>query len=202
MSPLPTTLPPPYPDFAGFRKWSAADYHKMADVGLILEGDPFELIEGYVVEKPVKGDLHESSMRRHTVRFPRRLPVGYIPQIQGAIALGESEPEPDGAVLRGDETTYDGRLPTAADVPLVIEVSDSSLGYDRLHKARVYARAGIAVYWIVNVIDRQVEVLADPDAAATPPAYRTRTDYRPGDDVPVVLDGVTVGTVPVAELLP
>ncbi|MBX9623848.1 MAG: Uma2 family endonuclease [Gemmataceae bacterium] len=202
MTPLPTALPPPYPDFASFRKWSAADYHKMADMGLILEGDPYELIEGYVVEKPMKGDLHESSMRRLTIRLPRRLPGGYVHQIQGAVALGESEPEPDVAVLRGDETTCDGRLPAAADVAVVIEVSDSSLGYDRLHKSRVYARAGIPVYWIVNLVDGQVEVYSDPDPAANPPAYRTRTDYRPGQDVPITLDGQVVGAIPAADLIP
>jgi Uma2 family endonuclease len=198
----PTALPPPYPGFAAFRKWSAADYHKMADAGLILEGAPYELIEGYVVEKPIRGDLDESALRRLTARFPRRLPADRFLQIQGAVALGESEPEPDGAVLRGDETSCDGRLPTPADVALVVEIADSSPGYDRVHEGRVYARAGIPVYWIVNVIDRQVEVYTDPDPAATPPAYRARADYRPGQDVPVVLDGQPVGAIPVADLIP
>jgi Uma2 family endonuclease len=144
---------------------------------------------------------HEMSLRRMTARLPRRAP-GWFLQVQGAIALGASEPEPDGALLRGDETTCDGRLPTATDIGLLIEISDSTLAFDRRDKGRIYARAGIPVYWIVNVADKQIEVYTDPDATAEPPAYRTRTDYKPGDQLPVTLDGNPAGTIAVSDLLP
>lgn len=81
-------------------------------------------------------------------------------------------------------------------------MSDSSLDRDQQEKAYIYARDGIPVYWIVNLIDRRVEVYTDPTGPADLPQYRTRQDYPPGAAVPVVLDGVTVGTVPVEELLP
>jgi hypothetical protein len=64
------------------------------------------------------------------------------------------------------------------------------------------AQAGIPVYWIVNLQDGQIEVYTDPDPAATPPAYGNRTDYRPGQGVPVVLDAVTVAHIPAADLHP
>lgn len=197
-----TQSPTPLLSVAGFRKLTPAQYHKLIDTGIIMEGEPIELLEGYMVEKAVRNPPHEMSLRRLTARFPRLLPPGWFVQVQGAIALGESEPEPDGAVLRGDETTCDGRLPTAADVAALIEVSDSTLAFDRRDKGRIYARAGIPVYWIINIPERQIEVYTNPDPAANPPAYTTRTDYIISDAVPVVLDGGTVATIPVADLIP
>jgi len=81
-------------------------------------------------------------------------------------------------------------------------VAESSLNHDRQFKGRVYARAGIPHCWIVNLIDNCVEAYSYPDSAASPPAYRNRTDYRAGDQIPLVLDGQTVAAVPVADLLP
>ena len=69
-------------------------------------------------------------------------------------------------------------------------------------KLAEYARAGIPVYWVVNLIDARVEVYTDPDPAATPPEYRTRTDYAPGQSVPLALDGQLVASIPVDDLLP
>ncbi len=120
-TPVRLASPPPLLSVAGFRKFTPAQYHKLIDTGIILEGEPIELLEGYLVEKHLRNPPHETALRRLTGRLPRHLP-GWFLQIQGAIALSDSEPEPDGAVLRGDETTCDGRLPTVADIGLVIEV--------------------------------------------------------------------------------
>lgn len=196
------SIRPPLLSVAGFRRFTPAQYHKLAEAGILLEGEPVELIEGFLVEKPMKGPDHETSMRRLTGQMPRILPAGYFAQFQGAVSLTSSEPEPDVSVLRGDETTCDGRLPNANDVVLVAEVSDSSLAYDRDEKTRIYARASIPVYWILNTVARQIEVYTNPQPAATPPEYATRTDYPHGSSVPVVLDGVTVATLAVADLIP
>lgn len=195
------TSPPPLLSLAGFKRFTPAQYHALIDTGIILEGEPVELLEGYLVEKGMRNPPHEMSLRRLSARLPRHVP-GWFLQIQGAIALGASEPEPDGVLLRGDETACDGRLPTPADIGLVIEVSDSSLSFDRRDKNRIYARAGIPVYWIINVADRQVEVYTDPAPTADPPAYATRVDHKPGDTVPVTLDGKPAGTIAVSDLLP
>jgi Uma2 family endonuclease len=186
---------------AGFKRFTPAQYHALIQSGIIQEGEPVELLEGYLVEKGMRNPPHEMSLRRMTARLPRCV-SGWFLQVQGAISLGESEPEPDGVFLRGDETACDGRLPTVADIGLVVEISDSSLAFDRRDKGRIYANAGIACYWIINVADGQIEVYSDPDTSATPPAYRTRTDYKPGDAVPITLDGQIAGTIPASELLP
>jgi Uma2 family endonuclease len=193
--------PPPLLSLAGFKRFTPAQYHALIHSGIIQEGEAVELLEGYLVEKGMRNPPHEMSLRRLTARLPRQVP-GWFLQIQGAVSLGASEPEPDGVLLRGDETTCDGRLPTAADIGLVIEVSDSTLAFDRTDKGRIYARAGIPVYWIINVADRQLEVSTDPDSTANPPAYRTRTDSHPGAIVPITPGGTAVGTIAVNDLLP
>ncbi len=202
MNPTQTQSPTPLLSVAGFRKFTPTQYHKLIDQGVILEGEPIELLEGYLVEKSVRNPPHEMSLRRLTARFPRQLPSGWFLQIQGAISLGDSEPEPDGLVLRGDETSCDGRLPTPSDAALVIEVSDASLAFDRRDKGRIYARVALPTYWIINIPDRQIEVYTNPDPTANPPAYTSRTNYGIVDAVPIVLDGVAVATLPVAELIP
>jgi Uma2 family endonuclease len=92
-----------------------------------------------------------------------------------------------------------GGDPTAADCCLVVEVSDRSLATDRGKKLQGYGRAGIPVYWIVNVKGHQVEVYTDPDPAG---GYRSRAAYRPGDQVLVIIDGQVVGQIAVTDLLP
>ena len=87
--------------------------------------------------------------------------------------------------------------PGAADVALVVEVADSSLAEDR-KMAAIYGGAGVPVYWIVNLVDRQVEVYTDPGIGG----YATRTDFRPGQQVPVVIDGREVGQIAVDDILP
>lgn len=187
---------------AGFKRFTPAQYHALIHSGIIQEGEPVELLEGFLVEKGMRNPPHDGAVTRLTNRLPRRLPADWVTRIQCAISLGESEPEPDGAIVRGDDTSYDTRLPSASDFGIVIEVSDSTLVFDRRDKGRIYARAGIPAYWIVNVADKQIEVYSDPDTNANPPAYKTRTDYKPGDAVPITLDGQLAGIVPASELLP
>lgn len=206
--PVSTATPPPRPPISlpvwlgRVRRFSRAEYHLLGTHGIIRPDERVELLDGLVVELPVKKPLHQGVSRRLTNRLPRLLPSGWFVQIADVVGLAASEPEPDAAVLRGDDTSYDHRQPEPADAGIVIEVADTSLRTDRKEKGRLYAQAGIPVYWIVNIQDRQIEVYTDPDPTATPPAYRTRTDYRPGQDVPVVLDGAIVAAVPAAELLP
>jgi len=94
------------------------------------------------------------------------------------------------------------RHPGPQDIALLVEVSNTTLPRDRTVKARVYARAGVAVYWIINLVDRQIEVYSEPTGPAPQPAYGRRTDYRPGQAVPLVIGGTQVGQIAVNELLP
>lgn len=85
---------------------------------------------------------------------------------------------------------------------MLVEVSLASLDRDRNDKGRIYARARITCYWIVNLVDRQVEVYSDPTGPDAAPRFRQQQDYRPGDAVPLVIDGAEVGRVAVNDLLP
>jgi Uma2 family endonuclease len=202
MSPRIAAVPPAYLSRALYPKVTVAEYHQMIADGVLNDGDPIELLEGYLVTKMAHNNPHRLGVQWLATRLHGLGLTGWVVVNQLPITLTESEPEPDGYIARGDDRTYQNRPPGAADIGLVVEVSDSSLQIDRDHKGRIYAREAIPVYWIVNVVDRQVEVYTDPDPAANPPAYRTRTEYRPGDSVPVVLDGQPAGSISVADLIP
>jgi Uma2 family endonuclease len=192
----------PFPDWRWLRRWSSAEYHRMLELGIIDREEKVELLDGYVVLKMGQSRAHRAAVLRLATRLAPRLPGRWVVMTQAPIAIGGMDPEPDGVVVRGADSDYDDRDVGESDFGIVIEVAGSTLGLDRSAKGRFYAAAGIPVYWIVNVEDRQVEVYADPDPAANPPAYRTRTDYRPGDSVPIVLDGQPAGSIPVADLIP
>src|SRR5687767_9647161 len=94
--------PTPLLSLAGFRKFTPAEYHTMGEAGIIMEGEPFELLEGYVVEKGMRGPMHEGAVRRITKRLPKFVPADWVLQVQDAVAVVDSEPEPDAAIVRGD----------------------------------------------------------------------------------------------------
>ena len=191
-----------FPEWRALRPWSSAEYHRMFDLGILARDEKLELLDGYLVLKMGQSNAHRGAVLRLAANLPARLPAGWLVMTQMPVSVGIMDPEPDGSVVRGALADYDARDVVEADFGIVIEVSDSTLGMDRVAKGRLYARAGIPGYWIVNVADRQIEVYTNPDTAADPPAYRTRTDYRHGDAVPITLDGNAVGAIPVSELLP
>jgi Uma2 family endonuclease len=187
---------------AGFRRFSVAEYHKLIDIGLLTEDDDLELLDGHLVTKMSRNPAHDGTLNKVEKRLQRVLPHGWDTRNQSAITLSFSEPEPDFLIVRDEPSGYTTRHPTPADAGLVVEVSNTTLDTDREDKIPLYASAGIPTYWIVNVVDRIIEVYTDPDPAASPPAYRTRTDFAPGSAVPLVLDGTVVASLPVDDLLP
>jgi Uma2 family endonuclease len=146
---------------------------------------------------PHAGTLHKAFKRLLGV-----LPAGWDIRSQSAVRLGGSEPEPDLAVVREDPVGYSTRHPAAADVGLVIEVSDSTLAGDRADKGRIYARAGIPFYWIVNVVNTQVEVYTTPGGSDPAFAYAQRQDHGIGDSVGLTLNGNAILSIPVRDLFP
>ena len=130
------------------------------------------------------------------------VPQGWRLRVQLTVVFADSQPEPDFSIARGDARTYLTRHPNPADVGLIVEVADSSLLRDQRDKTRIYARGGIPCYWIVNLVDRRIEVYSRPSGPTAVPAYASFQLYQPGDAVPLVLDGNTVGTLPTDELLP
>jgi Uma2 family endonuclease len=201
MTPQTTPLPL-LGTMAGFRRFSVPEYHKLIEIGLLTEDDNLELLEGYLVHKMSRNPPHDTSLHLTLRALHRCLPAGWSVRVQSAVTLSDSEPEPDLAVVRGDERTYAQRHPGSADIGLVVEVSDSTLLGERADKGRIYARAGIACYWIVNLNDRQVEVYTAPSGPAASMGFAQRVDYRPGSTVPLVLDGTLAGNIPVQDLLP
>jgi Uma2 family endonuclease len=199
-----TATAPPTPGFlayATFRRFSVDEYHRMIRDGILASGEPFELLEGYMVRKMSHGTPHDAAMDAIEGVLPGLLPAAWFVRYQRAVTLNDSEPEPDHAVVRGPRTRYRDAHPGPADIGLLIEFADSSLRIDRTDKARIYAGAGIPEYWIVNVEERQIEVYTNPHGSGDAAAYATRTDYAHGAAVPLVLDGVTLGTIPVADVI-
>ena len=187
---------------AGFRRFSVAEYHKLIEIGVLTEDDNLELLDGYLVHKMSRNPPHDATIQKATKRLLRVLPPGWDLRGQCAITLAASEPEPDLAIVRGDENDYVARHPGPVDVGLVIEVADTTLTGDRADKGRIFAQAGIPCYWIINLVDRQIEVYTAPASATATPTYTQRQDFHAADDVPLTLDGAQVANIPVRELLP
>jgi Uma2 family endonuclease len=187
---------------AAIARFSVPRYQRMIDAGILTPEDKVELLENYVVLKMPRNPPHDGAIDLAKAALPGHIPSGWLLRIQQTLVLSDSQPEPDLAVVRGNPRTYLTRHPTAADAGLVIEVAEASLLRDQRDKTRIYARGGIPWYWIVNLVDGRLEVYSQPSGPAPVPAYGSFQTYQAGDDVPLVLDGKSVGTVPVAELLP
>ena len=183
-------------------KVSVARYQKMIETGILTADDKVELLENYLVLKTTRNPPHDSVLQRMLRPLLRLIPMKYDLRVQSAITLADSQPEPDGAVVLAEPSSYQTRHPSPADVGLVIEVADSSLLRDRRDKTRIYARAGIPVYWIVNLVDHRIEVYSAPSGPTADPAYGNVQTYQRGDRIPIVLDSGEVGGVLVDEIMP
>jgi Uma2 family endonuclease len=174
----------------------------MIAAGILISGEPYELLEGNLVRKLSRGTSHDAAFQVILKRFLLMLSTGWEVRGKSAITLiAGNEPEPDVAFVRGDENTYRNRHPGPADIGLVIEVADSSLFIDRHDKGSIYARAKLPVYWVVNVVDKVIEVYSQPSGEGETAAYSQRDNFAVGASVPVVLDGQTVGTIAVADVM-
>jgi Uma2 family endonuclease len=174
-------------------------YEAMVASGVFTKRDRFHLINGILVKKMTQYPPHAASCETTRRTLEPLLREGW--HIRGdkplRIPKQSSVPEPDLVITRGSSRDYFKRHPGPADVAPVIEVSDSSLKEDR-KLAQVYAGGGVRVYWIVNLIDGQVEVYTRPSQKG----YRSRRDFTRGQVVPVIIDGVEVGQLAVSAILP
>jgi len=202
MPPPAATRVPTFKADAAFRTFTGDEYDRLVELGVLTKHDKVELLEGYMVLKMPANPTHDFSVLATTKALERVILTGWTVRGQVGTRLSESRPEPDVSVARGVDRDYLTRQPGPTDLGLVVEVSDSSLDRDQLDKTRIYAREKIPVYWIVNLIDRRVEVYTDPNGPGGDPRYHTLNVYAAGTSVPVVLDGTTVGTIAVDDLLP
>jgi Uma2 family endonuclease len=197
------TRPPKAPaDGPPLRLFTVDEYHEMIEAGVFVGGRRCELIHGLIVEKPLPNPPHSKSTRRLIRRLVPLFPApDWVVGIQDAITLSDSEPEPDFYAATGPENKYDDHHPGPKDLVLVVEVADSSLGFDRGTKLAMYAKARVVEYWIINVNERRIEVYTQPRGGKNP-TYKRQTNYGPDDEVPVVIGGKQFGRIPVKELLP
>jgi Uma2 family endonuclease len=179
---------------------SVDQYHQMVRAGILTDDDPVELLEGWLVSKMPKNPAHRAATRLTQKALELAIPAGWYVDSQEPITTQDSEPEPDVMVVRGETRHYLDRHPGPQDVALVVEVAEATLERDRGSKKRVYGRAGIPVYWIVNLLDRRLEIYTDPTSEE--PGYGQRVDYSPPDEAPLTIDGREVARVRVGDLLP
>jgi Uma2 family endonuclease len=183
------------------RRWKRSEYDRLVALG-VFEREPLELLGGQLIVAEPQSTYHASAIRMVDYALRGALPPGWIVSIQSPLSLDdESEPEPDVFVVPGRPSDYRDAHPSRP--VLVVEVAESSLRFDRLRKGSLYARAGIPDYWIVNLVDRVLEVHQHPSPEPTAPsgwAYRSVATLAP--PATVALIAVSAVEVAVADLLP
>jgi Uma2 family endonuclease len=183
------------------RRWTRLEYERLVELGA-FHGESLELIGGQLLVAEPQHPYHAAGINQLEYALRAILPPGWIVRTQLPVSLDDlSEPEPDLAVVPGHPGDYRDSHP--ARPALVVEVAESSLAFDRLDKASLYARAGIEDYWILNLVDRVLEVYRDPAADSTAIygwRYRSVTALAP-PAVVVALAFPSDG-VGVADLLP
>ena len=182
--------------------WTRVEYDRLIETGFFQPGDPIELLGGQLIVAEPQGSSHFAAIRATEEALRVAFGPGWEVRTQGPVALDdESEPEPDVAVVPGSFRDYAGEHPSRP--VLVVEVSESSLSLDRHHKESLYARAQLADYWIVNLVDRVLEVHREPSADATSPfGWRYRSVGAFGPDVSVSPLAAPGARIRVADLLP
>jgi Uma2 family endonuclease len=194
----PTTTPSPELT-SGLYRITVRQYDRMIDDGSIAEDDRVVLIEGLLVNKMGRKRPHIVAGNKGLRMLSGIIPRGWYVAKEDPIVVSDwSKPEPDLAVVRGQAEDYIERDVRAADVALVVEIAESSLAVDRTDMTRVYAASEIPIYWIVNLVDQQLEVYSDPG----PISYSSVLILKPGEDVRVIIDGVEIGWIAVADMLP
>jgi Uma2 family endonuclease len=194
---------PPGPEMLPARRWTRDEYYQMIDFGW-FQDKRVELIDGEVIEMPAQKDYHGAAVTRTMDALRQTFRTGFWVRNQMSLDLSpHSVPDPDLAVVPGSPLGVTTSTPTPTSALLVVEVSESTLPYDRGHKAHLYAAGGIADYWIVNLVQRQLEVYRDPIADNTQPfgfRYANRTILDPPDVVSPL--AAPQASITVADLLP
>lgn len=184
------------------RRWSRLEYDRLVEHGMFRPDERLELLDGFLVVREPQGSRHAAAVAAAHRVLAAALGPGYHVRDQEPVALDEaSEPEPDLAVVRGEPWDYQYGHPSAP--VLVVEVADSMLALDRRDKARLYARAAIAEYWIVNLVDLALEVYRDPvqsSSARQGQEYRSVRSLQRGATISPL--GAPDVSIAVADLLP
>ncbi len=184
------------------RRWKRVEYEQLVEKGVFMPGERVELIDGLLLVAEPQSSSHFAAIRLVELALARAFGEGWDVRAQGPIALDDSsEPEPDVAVVHGGPRDYVSAHP--ADPVLVVEVALTSLGFDREHKSSLYARSRRPEYWIVNLVDRVLEIRRDPAPSPSAPYgwdYSAVEILGPGDRAcPLAAPAARIA---VADLLP
>lgn len=174
------------------------EYERMCVAGVFDEGVRVELIRGEIVDMPPPGPEHESSITRlHLVFFEQVRRQAIVWPQGNSIRLhgSDSRPQPDISILQWRDDLYRGKSAAAEDAILVVEVAQSSLKYDHGAKLTLYAEAGIPEYWVVNLVDKIIEVYAEPSEGE----YQLVRRAKRGETLP--LPGGLEGSIVVDDIL-
>ncbi|WP_254566590.1 Uma2 family endonuclease [Oscillatoria sp. HE19RPO] len=184
------------------KRFTIQEYHRLTELGFFQEGDRVELIQGEILQMAAKGTAHTTVTKRLLRAFGQRLGERATIQIQDPLFLApNSEPEPDIALVKNRADDYLSGHPTPEDVILVIEIADSSLRYDREVKLPLYAKSGIADYWIFNLVNNTLECYSEPYQDNRESfGYRQRRIVLPNEQVP--LPGFSDILLDLAEIFP
>lgn len=172
------------------RLFTADEYHRMGETGILLEDERTELLNGEILLMAPIGSRHFGCVNTLTAWLVPALVGRAIVSVQNPVRLSlRSEPQPDLALLRPRRDRYYSGLPAPEDVFLVIEVSDTTLRYDRDTKLPLYAEAGIPEAWIVNLVAGSVLIGREP----APTGYQhVETVTRAGRLSPAAFPDVSI----------
>jgi Uma2 family endonuclease len=178
------------------RLFTADEFHTLARVGVLHEDDRLELIEGEIVEMSPIGSSHAGNVNRLIAVLTRAFGEKVVVSVQNPIRLDpQTEPQPDISVLRPRADFYTDSHPTAEDILLLIEVSESSVEYDRKVKVPLYAKAGILEVWLIVPETKVIEVYTNPAADG----YRLIRRALPGESI--ALQALPDVNLPVNDIL-
>lgn len=186
---------------SALHRFTVEQYHEMIAKGILGENDRVELMDGWIIDKMTHNPPHDATISVIKDEVEPDLPRGWILRIQSAITLPTSEPEPDLAAVKGPARRYMRSHPRPQDIGMLIEVAETSLDEDRDFKGPLYALANIPLYWIVNLVERQIEVYSQAKGGRSP-GYQRRHDYHEGDSVPLLIAGRKLKLIAVRDLLP
>jgi Uma2 family endonuclease len=173
-------------------------YEAIVRAGVFTKRDRLHLINGILVAKMTKKPPHVIACEKTRDALMRAVPTNWRVMVEAPVRIPNyNEPEPDVALARGSVQDYEEHHPEPPDVALLVEVADSSLQDDR-DLTVVYGGGGVPVFWIVNLVDWQVEIYSDPG----PHGYLSSVFLRPGQTVPLVIDGIEIARIPVDDMLP
>jgi Uma2 family endonuclease len=178
------------------KRWTRSEYHQLVSLGMIEEGAPYELIEGEVIQNLGQGRKHVFAAMRMFAAMLRLFGEERV-QSQAPVAPDEhNAPEPDVAVLRGPLSDYLEEDPGPEDILLLVEVSNTTLQFDRSVKAAIYARTGVPEYWVLDVNGRTLDVHRQP----SPVGYGSITRFTDVDAVSPL--AAPDASLPIADFLP